>query len=291
MSKPVHSVDISDWVEKARDNAPTYRQRQAIEIVLTAISMSDPYADVLYLKGGILMGLAYGSPRLTADIDLTANLEPTNETPDSFRAELDRLLPQAAANLGYAGLRLRVQSIKKEPRGHYPHATGPALSLKVGFADVGTASARNLENGRASEVVRIDLSFREPTKQIEILEISEGTQIRAYGLNDLVAEKFRAILQQADRDRNRRQDIYDLHHLIHTHEFSSDACIILLDTIKEKCRARDLRPDSVAMRNPNIVKRCKRDWHTLELELGELPDFETCFEAVASFYEALPWET
>ena len=36
----------------------------------------------------------------------------------------------------------------------------------------------------------------------------------------------------------------------------------------------------------------KKDWHTLEQELGRdepLPDFGLCFENVAEFYRQLPW--
>ena len=41
--------------------------------------------------------------------------------------------------------------------------------------------------------------------------------------------------------------------------------------------------------NPEIKRRSGDDWQTLELELGEVPDFEDCFARVSQFYRDLPW--
>ena len=40
-----------------------------------------------------------------------------------------------------------------------------------------------------------------------------------------------------------------------------------------------------------IKKRSAAEWDTMELEIGDLPDFEESYQRVANFYEQLPWET
>jgi hypothetical protein len=37
------------------------------------------------------------------------------------------------------------------------------------------------------------------------------------------------------------------------------------------------------------MQRAKEEWHTLEVEIGEIPDFDECFERVNTFYVSLPW--
>jgi hypothetical protein len=54
-------VDISEWVERSRHDPQRYLERQATEVLLAAIGQSAAYGDRLYLKGGTLMGVVYGS--------------------------------------------------------------------------------------------------------------------------------------------------------------------------------------------------------------------------------------
>ena len=285
-----HSACVADWVERAKADAPTYRQRVAIEIVLTAISMSDPYADLFYLKGGILMGLAYGSPRLTADIDITANFEPKKETLEEIVADLEGNMPRAAAKLGYLGVVLRVISGRGLPKGRYPECSYPALKLTIGYAEVGSRGERALLEKGIGETIQVDISFREPTKLIEILDISESDSIHVYSMSEVISEKYRALIQQINRNRNRRQDVYDIWYIIENNEFDESLIRALHDSIILKCSSRGLTVDRGAMRNPEIKRRAGEDWSTLGLELDELPDFEMCFETVLALYESLPWD-
>ena len=73
MSDAIINIDVAAWVERAKNDPVAHRQRQAAEILLNAIALITPPNDKLYLKGGNLMGLVYGSPRQTTDIDFTAD--------------------------------------------------------------------------------------------------------------------------------------------------------------------------------------------------------------------------
>ena len=74
-----------------------YQQRQTIEITLNAIAIAAPLDRRMLLKGGILMGLAYDSPRQTTDIDLTADLGADGEVAGRIHALIDGALPRASA--------------------------------------------------------------------------------------------------------------------------------------------------------------------------------------------------
>ena len=60
-----NAVDVAGWVRKAEADPIAYQQRQTIEVTLNAIAMTGSLNVVMILKGGILMGLAYNSPRQT----------------------------------------------------------------------------------------------------------------------------------------------------------------------------------------------------------------------------------
>jgi hypothetical protein len=108
-----HPFEIGPWAELARNDPQAYRERQATEILLHAVGSSPAYGDRLYLKGGILMGLAYQSPRQTADIDFTGDFEPTEAIAEDLRTALNPGLQRAATLLGYPDLVCQVQRVSK----------------------------------------------------------------------------------------------------------------------------------------------------------------------------------
>ena len=123
MSDPIlKKVDVAEWVNKAKANPVTYQQRQTVEITLNAIAMVPHLNAVMFLKGGILMGLAYDSPRQTADIDFTTTLAHVGDAGNMVRQQLDSMFPRAAAALGYADLVVKTHSVKKLPKAIIPVA-------------------------------------------------------------------------------------------------------------------------------------------------------------------------
>ena len=100
-------------------------------------------------------------------------------------------------------------------------------------------------------------------------------------------------MQQAVRNRQRRQDVYDLYLLIESREYSSDESVRskILHSLKEKAAARQLVIDQDSMRNPEIIRRSRQDYSLLKSEIeGTLPEFDESYEMVKSFYEDLPWD-
>lgn len=289
MSDPVLELNVAGWVERARADPIAYAQRQAVEVTLNAIAMTADLKERMFLKGGVLMGLAYDSPRQTADIDLTAAFEVSPDIDEKIRGLLDGAFPRAAARLGYADLIIKVHSIARQPKAIFETASFPALKIKIAFARRGTPQEAALNRGIAPGKIEVDISFNEPLRQIQILGLTGGAELLAYDLVELMAEKYRAMLQQKERNRNRRQDVYDLDRLIDGREFTPEVLTRILEVFVAKCQSRNIEHTIDSLDDPEVKSRSAADWQTMQLEIGALPEFEGCYSRVSNFYRTLPW--
>lgn len=166
----------------------------------------------------------------------------------------------------------------------------PALRVRIGSAKRGTGEEARLADGKASRVLDIEISFRDQVYAFQELNLGgAGVAVRAFTIHELIAEKFRALLQQPIRKRNRRQDVYDIAFLIGEHDFSGDDRTTILTTLIEKCRSRGIKAKPESMDEPEIKQRAKAEWDTLALEIGDLPPFEERFALMRDLYVSLPW--
>lgn len=283
-------VDIRAWVESARTNPVLYRDRQVTEILLAAIGLSPTLSDTLVLKGGAVMALAFKSDRVTGDVDFTSMAEP--EDMDVIIVdELNASLPKAAVRLGYLDLVCRVQSIKKMPRpSNFIDADFPALLVRVGSAVRNTSEEARLKNGQASRVLDVEISFRDQVYAFQELHLSNaGAAVKAFTVNEIISEKLRALLQQPIRNRNRRQDVYDISFLVEESNLDQHDRSEILATLKEKCATRGIDPNIDSINDEEVIERARKDWNTLELEIGSLPSFDDRFAIVSDLYKSLPW--
>lgn len=295
MSKfSVTEIDISRWIQKARANPSQYRERQLTRILLTAISITPGFGDGLFLKGGILMALAYDSPRTTGDIDFSSTGDPV-KVKELVSEALDAALKEAAIRSGYPDIVCKVQRISLRPRPEtFAESEFPALEITIGSANRNSISEMaRFNNNRSAQVLRIDLSFREPIGSIQRILIGGGRTIQAYGIFDVIAEKLRAILQQITRPHggDRRQDVYDICHLLKTFHIDGEEKSHIYSILVMKSRERGFMPYKNMISNSVIIQRLRSSWPKLAAELQEpLPDFDEYFIVVRNFYESLPWE-
>ena len=286
MSSPV-AINLAKWVAEANPVKERAR-RQAVHTIVLAIASSSTLSPGMVLKGGILMALRFGSDRFTKDIDFSTHRVRSDFQQGTFEKELSRALALAVERLPY-GLDCRVQSIRWRPA--QPGASFPTLQIRIGHALKGSAAHRRLRRGRASDVVKIDYSFNERTNRMESLQIAPNERIQAYDLVELVAEKYRALLQQVPRNRVRRQDAYDLYLLlIRVPDLLTTQRSPVLQTLLRKAAARGISPRRDSLRCPEIRERSERDYLTLRDEIpDELPPFNQVFRLATDFYESLPW--
>lgn len=283
-------VDVRAWVEAARSNPAQYRDRQVTEIVLAAIGLAPSLNTNLVLKGGAVMALAFKSNRVTADVDFTSMAEPAGFA-DQIADDLNEILPQTAIRLGYPDLLCRVQTVRKMPKPlNFEEFDFPALLIRIGSAQRGTGEEKRLEVGRATRVLDIEISFRDQVYAFQELNLTgPGVAVRAFTLQEIIAEKLRALLQQPIRKRNRRQDVYDIAYLVETNELSDEDRRKILETLIEKCRTRGIEATPDSMDDPEVRRRAEVDWSTLALELDDLPPFDERFDMMRELYLSLPW--
>lgn len=289
---PARTVDISAWIERARQDPHAYTERQATEIVLSAIGTLPGFGGHFFLKGGILMAVVYSSPRNTGDLDFTTDLPPDPAFGERLRSRLDAAFPLVTARLGYPDMLLRVQTVRERP---YAFAgprklSFPALEVGIAYARRGHPAARHLETGASPDTISVEISFNEPLHAVEPIRLSlNGPTVNAYAITELIAEKLRAFLQQTQRNRGRRQDIYDLAHLVERFHLDAAERQLILTTLHHKSQARSITATAGALEDPDLIRRARTDWHTLEQEMGALPDFDERLRVVQRFYRSLPW--
>lgn len=137
----------------------------------------------------------------------------------------------------------------------------------------------------------IEISFRDQVYAFQELNLTgAGVAVRAFTLHEIIAEKLRALLQQPIRKRNRRQDVYDIAYLIETNELTDEDRSTILETLIEKCQTRGIEATQASIDDPEVMRRAEADWHTLALELGDLPAFEERFAMMRKLYVSLPWQ-
>lgn len=283
----LEELDLATWVEKGPQDKRHFRE--AVHIVLSAISTSSALRSTMIMKGGMLMAIRYDSSRFTRDADFSTRQRYAPNSEVDLIDELDQQLISSNDRLPYGTMCKRQRT---EIRPARADARFPTLSLGIGYAQrTKPAELNRLRNGQAPTVVQIDYSYNEAVFDTEVLSIGDGEELQAYSFLNLVAEKMRSLLQQPIRQRNRRQDVYDLNLLIGP-RISYDEKFRMLELFVASCRERDIDPSQQSLRDPQVREMAREGYGELAPEIeGELPEFDVAYSKVQSFYESLPWDS
>lgn len=281
---------IEDWIAAAPQDRITFRQ--AVHIVLQAIASSEYLQPRMIMKGGMLMGLRYQSSRFTEDIDFSTSMRYSDIDEAVFREELEESLQVASDELPYQVL-CRVQSITIQPK-NVENATFPSFKLKIGYARrQNEGEMTRLRNGQSPHTVKIDYSFNEHSYGIDHISLTDEEELQAYSFTDLVAEKIRSVIQQVDRNRSRRQDIYDLNLLLDIVTPDEKERHTILTTLLDKSTGRlpagTVNPETLD--RADVRERSEKEYAQLRDEIkGDLPDFDQSYDRLVEFYRSLPWQ-
>lgn len=287
MSKSIETIDLAAWVRKAPSDKKNFRE--AVHIILTAIGTSTALRTKMVMKGGMLMALRYESSRFTKDADFSTKALYVSGDENELLAELDAQLSLANAETDYDTM-CALQRSKLMPPG--PEKTFPTLALNIGYAARSSERAmQRLLAKQSPNVVEIDYSYNEAVLDVEVLKLTDGDQLQVYSLVNLIAEKFRSLLQQPSRNRNRRQDVYDLSLLLgEVQDWTSAEKLSLRECLVASAESRDIYAKADSMRDPEIKRRAAKGYEDMHDEVdGPLPPFGEIYQAVQDFYESLPW--
>ena len=143
--------------------------------------------------------------RGTADVDFTTDLQPS---PRAARGSCGRRSTTPCRVRRHGSVILiwrcgyrRVKRTSAQVRQPSDNAFPVRLDVKVAYGCCGSGE-RRLAGGQAPHVVDLEVGFNEPIHAIEVIRLGvNGPSFAAYALTDLLAEKFRALLQQVARNR------------------------------------------------------------------------------------------
>lgn len=282
------NIDIEKWITDSRhDKEKAFRR--AVHVILLAISNSPELRAQMIFHGGLLLTLKYKGVRHTTDLDFATKKKLVDVDEQLFLKELNQRLLESSEILSY-GLTCKIQSYHIKPPGE--NKNYQTLEIKVGYAYKGKKNYERLQNNKCTDTVKIDYSYNEINQKIEVLEFLKGTNIQVYSLSDFVAEKYRAIIQQKTRNRNRRQDVFDIYWLIKNNLLlGNDIKNKILLSFKIKSKSRDLQVDQYILRDKDIIKHSKTEYASLAQEIDiDLPPFKEIYKIVQEYYESLPWQ-
>ncbi|MBV6325140.1 nucleotidyl transferase AbiEii/AbiGii toxin family protein [Duganella violaceipulchra] len=286
--------DFELWISSAKTLSEK-NFRSVVHIILNAISSQHELQTEMVMKGGILMAIAYHTGRYTRDIDFSTSRH-YSEFQDgqaNFIENIGNAIKLSSAQLPY-DFSCAIQSSEVRPGilGNFQ-----TLHLTVGYAPKNNAKAmKRLNDGQASQVVKIDYSFNELVGDLGLIDVGGEEHLQTYGLLTLIAEKYRALIQQGSgtgkrvRGSSRGQDIFDLHSLLAQSPPSKNAQEHLVQLLIEKAHSREVTASRSSMADPAVFDKSKDRYEALKHEIdGELPDFDEAFSFVQSFYELMPW--
>lgn len=289
-------MKILEWVNSAK-NSDDIKFRKAIHLILLAISKNSDLSSMLIIKGGIVMSLVHKGKRYTSDLDATSVGAIDKLTTEKLEKYLTRYLKGAEINIGY-GLGFNIHSIKTQPK-NYMEAKYPAYKVKIGYANLNNdKEMERLKNKQSSSIIEIDISFNEPIiveEDTVSIQLAEDRSILCYSLEQIIAEKYRSLLQQRSRNRHRRQDVYDIYYLLTMYDeyLSKDEVKKMVLNKLKKC-SEDKGIDAYLHKEGILDEEIKRmslhDFKTLELEIDiNNIDPENMFDRISNYFFSLPW--
>lgn len=86
-------VDLAAWVSRGDEQHRGFRE--AVHIVISAISDSAPLRTQMIMKGGLLMAIRYDSTRFTRDVDFSTREKYAPGSEQVLLAELDQQLERS----------------------------------------------------------------------------------------------------------------------------------------------------------------------------------------------------
>lgn len=257
--------------------------RRARTAILHALSATPSLHDPYVLKGGLALQLAFGSPRTSEDVDLNAveAVSPriTDETGTHFRdfvRRLDAALAGVRAAYAFRTLETRSSRLSREI---------PTLLTDVAFV------AESGDDG----VVELQLTLSEIICET-VRRTVEGIPLHLASLDDILAEKLKALLQQITRDKVRSSDVFDIWYFSEVSPLPVDPDVVSDCLIRKSRQWRDMPPLAKSQfRRKSVVAHAAANYAALPAQLPEsfaVPAFRDVYACILRLVDllALPEE-
>ncbi len=262
--------------QQKKANWETIELDYALSLILVAIAQHKLAAKSLIFKGGTALKKCYfGSQyRFSQDLDFS-----TNEELDDLT--LDHTIKEIAIQAGKIAALYNSNIVFTDKRyiekGTHPH--GQAAYIIKAQLPWHTQALTKIK----LEITRNELIIKPPVWRSIIHEYGETfkEQLAVYALEEILAEKYRGLLQNQQKMqqrtwmRSRVRDLYDLWHILE--QFRGELDLTgFKEFLIQKCNHKELEFKSPEQFfEPNYLNRIKSDWEQfLTLLVEELPVFD-----------------
>lgn len=278
---PTSFADIGRWAAENGVPVGEAKFRFAQYGVLRAIASSKALSGLLVFKGGNALDFVWQPNRSTRDLDFSAR--ESNLGAEQIRDLLAASLGRAARETGVA---YQVQRVRQNPPG--ANKTFITYDITVGYAlPDDQRSRQKIERGESvSQVVPVEISLNEPICAVVEVDIEGAHPLQVSSLEDIVAEKLRALLQQLIRNRSRCQDLLDIAVNLRKHPELNHAQVA--EYLLRKAAARDVPVSREAFRREEIRERAAVGYEELAATTRNIfIPFPEAYAEVMAFVERL----
>jgi len=160
---------------------------------------------------------------------------------------------------------------------------------KIGYALSDDRRNRQLiqQDKSSNATVPLAVSLNDPICGIVEVDIASSNPLHVCQLEDIVAEKLRALLQQPLRNRRRPQDVLDI--CVAVQQNPDLDLNLTAEFLLEKARARNVPVSRAAFHQEEIRSRAFEGYNELrETTRNAFIEFEEAFTIVLSLVEQLP---
>jgi predicted nucleotidyltransferase component of viral defense system len=283
---PERFVDVSVWAATNNLSVDEARVRFAQYGVLCGIASVRPLQEGLVFKGGNALDFVWQPNRSTVDLDFSVDAAATGPPLDaeSIKALLERGMSTVTPRLGTT---FSVHRVRQQPRG--TDRTFITYEARIGYAHQDETRLRlRMAQGEASaNAIRLDISLNEPICEARLVRLDESHRLRVATIEDIVAEKLRALLQQPIRNRERRQDMLDIAVILRSSPGLDRERVARF--LLEKAAARAVAVSRAAFWNPEVARRAREGYDDLEgtTRVVFVP-FENALASILGFVTELP---
>lgn len=283
---PASFQSLGIWAQEHVRTLAEARQRFAQMVILIGLAETAVLQRSLVFKGGNALDFVWSPNRSTIDLDFS--LDTVTLDFDLSAAALSTLIANALLVVEPRfGMSMHLHGVRQHPPG--PNRSFATLEARIGYALPDEfALRRRMEAGqRSTQVVPVEISLNEAICAATYIPIGvSGAVLRVATVEDIVAEKLRALLQQPARNRHRSQDVLDLAIILSDRPDLDPVTIgYFLDT---KCRARNIRATREAFLDATIADYARSEYGELAVTTHRpMPSFDEAFSRILTFVGVL----
>jgi len=285
LTYPTSLRGIGEWAAANGMRVAEAKLRFAQYGILQAVADSRVLSQTLAFRGGNALDFIWQPNRSTIDLDFSSRS--STLTAERLRTSL---IPSLGRVSRSTGVLYCVQKMEQQP----PGADRNFITFegKIGYALPDDRRNRQLieQERKSKAVVPIDVSLNEPICRVVEVDVAGSNLLQVCVIEDIVAEKLRALLQQPLRNRRRPQDVLDVS--VAVQEIPGLNLELTAKFLLEKAKARDVPVSREAFHHEQIRRRAFEGYNELrETTRRAFIEFEEAFEIVLSLVDRLPLPT